>query len=295
MKKITFFLLNILWCVSATAQVFESKNFDAEDVKTNTSSIAEVDNGKYNVKHARFEFSTGLNKDQFSLIDNNPSTLQNSKILPATKTINKTQLKQANILGVVGRLYSGSSFYGNVYYYLMTAGQVILGCPRGGLENFNDNKFCETNQNSCGTYTKSGGSLKIKWKNGSTRTGKIKANGDIDIDGSLIGEMQKVPVKLSAAYDFGVIMTGVSVAETTKFNLDGTYTVNKVGGVESRDGKNGAEWTKNKSGKYKINGFTITMIRNDGKTTSHTIYSMEKGIANPDYLGWDGNFLTKTK
>jgi hypothetical protein len=290
MKKISIFLITLLLFVYASAQTIGSNvSLIAVDGKTYTGNIIDVDNGKYKVKYDGFDFSSWLNKDQFSLVNNNPPLPQNNNI-----TITNNQpIRQNKNNGAVGKLYSGSGFNGNVYYYFMPSGQVVLGCPRGGLENFNVNTFCTSSPNSCGTYLKTASTLNIKWKNGGTRTGKIKANGDIDIDASLIGEMRKVSVKLSAAYDFGIIMTGVSVAETTKFNLDGTYSVIKVGGVEH--GNNGAEWNTNSKGKYKINGYTITMTENDGRTTFHTIYTMEKGVANPDFLGWDGNFLSKTK
>ena len=290
MKKIAVFLIALSWFTYSTAQTIGSKvSLIAVDGKAYTGDIIEVENGKYKVKYDRFDFSAWLNKDQFSLVNNNPLTPQKNNI-PVT---NNQPIKQNNFHEAIGKLYSGSSFNGNVYYYFMPSGQVILGCPTGGLENFNVNSFCASSPNSCGTYSKTASTLNIRWKDGGTRTGKIKPNGDIDIDGSLIGEMQKVPVKLSAAYDFGIIMTGVSVAEITKFNTDGTYTINRVGGVEH--GSNGAEWNTNSNGKYKINGYTITMMGNDGKTTVHTIYTMDKAVANPDFLGWDGNFLSKTK
>ena len=289
MKKNVVFFIVLLCFRHAPAQTIGSNiSLTAVDGKVYTGNITDVANGKYKVKYDGYDFSVWLNKDQFSLINNNQ--------LPENKNIQVTNnqlIRQNSHQGAVGKLYSGSSFNGNVYYYFMPSGQVVLGCPRGGLENFDANSYCLSSPNSCGTYTKTASILNIRWTNGGTRTGKIKANGDIDIDGSLIGEMQKVPVKLSATYDFGMIMTGVSVAEITKFNLDGTYSINKVGGVEH--GKNGAEWNNNNNGKYKINGYTITMMENNGKTTFHTIYTMEKGAANPDFLGWDGNFLSKTK
>ncbi len=292
MKKIALFLIALSWFNYASSQTLGSKaSLIAVDGKAYIGNITEVESGKYKVKYDGFDFSTWLSIDQFVLLTNNPMQPQDNNILVK----NKQPIRQTYSQGAVGKLYSGSSFNGNVYYYFMPSGQVVLGCPKGGLENFNVNCFCTTNLNNCSTYSKAGSTINKRWKNGGIRTGKIKANGDIDIDASLIGEMQKVPVKLSAAYDFGIIMTGVSVAETTKFNLDGTYSVYKVGGVESKDGKNGAEWITNNNGKYKINGYTITMIGNDGKTTFHTIYTMEKGVPNPDFLGWDGNFLSKTK
>lgn len=292
MKKIIVFLIVLLWFKPAPSQIIGSNiSLTAVDGKVYTGNITDIDNGKYKVKYDGYDFSVWLNKDQFSLMNTIPPLPQNNNY----PVISNQSIRQNKSNGALGKLYSGSSFNGNVYYYFMPSGKLILGCPRGGLENFDVNSYCSSSPNSCGTYTKTASILNIRWTNGGTRTGKIKANGDIDIDGSLIGEMQKVPVKLSATYDFGIIMTGVSVAEITKFNLDGTYSINKVGGVESLDGKNGTEWNNNNSGKYKISGYTITMTENNGRTTFHTIYTMEKGVANPDFLGWDGNFLSKTK
>lgn len=193
---------------------------------------------------------------------------------------------------IAGNLYSGYSVNGNVYYYMLSSGKIMYGCPTGGLENFDFNANCAARPDICGTYTKDGATLNIRWNNNNTRTGKIAANGDIDIDGSLIGEMKKVPDRLSASYDFSVNMGGTSIAETTKFNGDGTFLVSRVGGVDSGDGQNSAEWNSSHSGKYSISGYTITMIENNGNITKHTIYSTD-GAANPDMLGWDGNFLSK--
>ncbi len=291
MKKVAVFLIIFLCFKHITAQIIASnQSFSAVNAKISLSNITSIDDGIFKEKYDGFEFSVGLNKDQFPSLNTSLFTKDKDN-----QGVKNKQIWQDYYQGTIGKLYSGSSFNGNVYYYFMPSGQVVLGCPRGGLENFNVNNYCTSNPSSCGTFSKTGSTLNIKWKNGGVRTGKIQANGDIDIDGSLIGVMEKVPVKLSALYDFGIIMTGVSVDETTKFNLDGTYSINKVGGVESTDGKNGAEWNNNNSGKYKINGYTITMMENGGKTTFHTIYTMEKGNPNPDFLGWDGNFLSKTK
>lgn len=217
-----------------------------------------------------------------------------SILLSAILIINITSCQGKPNAGIIGKLYSGSdAFGGNVYYYLLPSGKVIKGCPRGGLESFDFAAACTAMPSSCGSYTKTGTTFNINWSDNRKQTGKVQANGDIDIDGSLIGEMQKVPSSLSASYDFGVITSTISVAEKTKFNADGTFQVSKVGGVTSTDGKQGAEFASGGKGKYKINGYTITMTDDKGKITTHTIYTMGKSVANPDYIGWDGNFLSK--
>lgn len=113
------------------------------------------------------------------------------------------------------------------------------------------------------------------------------------MNSTLYGTVKRVPNKLSASYEFSLNSTGMSIAEVTKFNEDGTYTVSRASGYDHNDGKNSAEWQSNSKGKYSINGFTISIINNAGKMNSHTIYSLDSE-KNPDYLGWDGNYLSKS-
>jgi len=290
MKFIFMLVALIVICTASMSQTIGSKvSLTAVDGKPYTGTITDIQGGKYKIKYDGFDFEAWLIKEQFSLLNNNNQTQpKNNNIQITNDQINN----QNNNYATVGKLYSGSSVNGNVYYYLLPSGKIIFGCPTGGLENFNLNAYCTTSPTNCGTYIKNGSTLNIKWNDRNVQTGKLSANGDIEINGSLIGEMQKVPNRLSASYDFSVNIGGTSIAETTKFNDDGTFLVSRVGGVDSGDGQNSAEWNSSHSGKYKINGYTISMMENNGKITSHTIYSMDK-VANPDYLGWDGNFLSK--
>ena len=218
-----------------------------------------------------------------------------TKTTSGQKDIN-TDKEKGNATSTVGELYSGSSVNGNVYYYFLPSGKVLLSCPGGGLENFDGNNYCATYPNNCATYTKDGTMLNLKWNDNSTKTGKISANGDIEIDGTLIGLVQRVPNNLSASYEFTSNDHGISIAETTKFNSDGTFQVEHVGGIDINDGRhdgqNSAEFNSSHSGKYTISGFTITMTENNGNITNHTIYAIEKG-SNPEFLGWDGIFLSR--
>lgn len=195
----------------------------------------------------------------------------------------------------IGILYSGSSgMGGSVYLYMYPSGHIVNGCPTGGLEKFNYNAFCATSKNSCGTYIKKGNTINIIWSSGDSWSGSIKSNGDMEINSSLYGVAKKVPSKLSSNYEFTLNSNGVSVAEVLKFKADGTFDVSRASGYDHNDGKNSAEWQSNNSGKYVINGYTITIIDNKGKSTSHTIYALES-TKNPDFLGWDGNYLSRSK
>lgn len=293
MKHLFIYFLSFLFS-SAYAQTIGAKvTLTAVDGKIYTGAIIEIENGKYKVKYDGFDFSAWLVKEQFTLLENNNQAQapnKNIQVAPA-QILNQ----KVNRTSPIGKLYSGSSFNGNVYYYMLPSGKLIKGCPRGGMENFDFNAACAQSPGICGNYSIIGQSFNIIWNDNRKQSGKISPNGDIDIDGSLIGEMHKVPNTLSASYDFGVILGGTSVAETTTFHSDGTFVVKKVGGVDTGDGKNSSEFSSIHSGKYRINGFTITMTENAGKVNSHTIYSIDKETANPDYLGWDGNFLTKIK
>ncbi len=285
----TLMAVTVMFTACMSQKIGSKVSLTAVDGKVYTGTITKIQGDKYNVKYDGFDFEAWLLKEQFSsLNNNNQAQTKNNNIQVANDQINN----QNNNYATIGKLYSGSSVNGNVYYYVLPSGKIIFGCPTGGLENFNLKLYCSTSPTSCGTYVKNGGTVNIKWNDNHEQIGKISANGDIEINGSLIGEMQKVPNRLSASYDFGVNIGGTSIAETTKFNDDGTFLVSRVGGVDSGDGQNSSEWNSSHSGKYKINGYTITMMENNGKITSHTIYSMDK-IANPDYLGWDGNFLSK--
>jgi hypothetical protein len=193
-----------------------------------------------------------------------------------------------------GTLYSGSTGTGgSAYLFIYPSGQVVQGCPTGGLEKFSFTAYCSSEKSSCGTCIKTGNAINITWNTGGNWNGIIKTNGEIEMNSTLYGKVQRVPNKLSASYEFSLNSNGMSVAETTKFNEDGTYSVTHASGYDHNDGKNSAEWLSNSKGRYIINGFTISMIDSSGKTIRHTIYSLgpEK---NPDYLGWDGNYLSKS-
>lgn len=204
-----------------------------------------------------------------------------------TKAISKTAVSG------IGKLYSGSSaFGGNVFYYMFPSGQIVSGCPAGGLDNFNYNSYCGGGSNNCGVYNKNGNAFTITWNNGNILKGKIMANGDIDIDGSLIAPVKMIPGKLSGSYEFTINTSNISVAETTKFKDDGTYEVAKVSGYDHNDGKYSAESQSSLKGRYTIIGYTITLVDNNAKVSKHTIYALDATSA-PDFLGWDGNFLSR--
>lgn len=190
------------------------------------------------------------------------------------------------------KFYSGSTTGGSVYYLMYPSGQIVMGCPAGGLENFSYSSFCSGNNSNCGVYSKGGNVFAVTWNNGASFKGKIMANGDIDFNGSLIAPVSKVPAKISGNYEFTMNLGGMSIAEVTKFKEDGTYSVIRNSGYDHSDGKNSAEWESAKNGMYRINGYTITMTDNGGKVSKHTIYSLDNSKS-PDYLGWDGNFLAR--
>jgi hypothetical protein len=211
-------------------------------------------------------------------------SMQGHAVLPAKNTLPPS----GN-----GVLYSGSSITGGtVYYYIYPSGQIVRGCPTGGLETFNYSAFCNSVSDACGRYTKSGNNITITWNSGTGWTGRLKPNGDMEINSSLVGPVKKVPVRIVGSYDFTINTSGMSVAETISFKDDGTYAVSRASGYDHNDRKNSAEWQSNSSGTYAINGFTITLNDKNSKTAKHTIYSLDE-TKSPDYLGWDGNFLSR--
>src|SRR5665647_2397940 len=202
MKFIFMLVALIVICTASMSQTIGSKvSLIAVNGKPYTGTITDIQGGKYKIKYDGYDFDAWLIKEQFSLLNNNNQTQPQNNNIQVTND-------QINNHAIVGKLYSGSSFNGNVYYYLLPSGKIILGCPTGGLENFDLNAYCATSPTNCGTYTKNGGTFNISWNDNRKLTGKISANGDIDINGSLIGEMQKVPNRLSASYDFSVNMGG---------------------------------------------------------------------------------------
>ena len=245
--------------------------------------ILEVKEDKYKIHYDMYTNSVWdiwIGKDRLRLAAANQNTNQ-------AKAISKSSVSGK------GTLYSGSSGYGeNVYYYMFPSGQIVSGCPAGGLENFNYNTYCGGRSNDCGVYSKNGNSFTITWNSGNVLKGKIMANGDIDINGSLIAPVKMIPGKLSGSYDFTFNTSKISVAETTKFKEDGTYEVAKVSGYDHNDGKYSAESQSSLKGRYTINGYTITLTDNNGKVSKYTIYALD-ATKEPDFLGWDGKFLSR--
>jgi hypothetical protein len=223
--------------------------------------------------------------------------IKKDRLRVASASENNNQLKAISETSVsgTGKLYSGASANGgSVYYFMDPSGHIIMGCPTGGLENFNYKTYCTNNKSSCGVYNKSGNTITVTWNSGNTWKGKLNPNGDIELNSSLVGPVKMIPNKLSAKYEFTLNTKGISVAETIYFKDDGTYTVERVSGYDQNDGKNSAEWQSSLKGRYIINGYTITLTDKNSKISKYTVYALE-ATKNPEYLGWDGNFLTRGK
>jgi hypothetical protein len=260
--------------------------------------ILEIKGDKFKVHYSNYpsSYDEWVTKERIRIDKfNDGKTHPNAPV--AINTDNKAQataFKPGKIAGI-GKLYSGSSPQGGtVYYLLYPSGQIIMGCPRGGLENFNFNAFCSAGSGICGTYTTSGKTITVHWSSGNILTGKLIANGDMELNSSLVGPVIKCPARLSASYEFTASLSGLSVVEVTKFNDDGTYQLTREGGYDNNDGKNSAEWQSASKGTYNIKGYTITMTDQSGKISRHTIYALDEGKM-PGFLGWDGNFLSRAK
>jgi hypothetical protein len=284
MRKLFFLLLVLFFYDNAVGQVYTTAS-KVEILEGHTwypGKIVEVKADQYKIHYDMYDDSWDIwiKKDRLRL---------------ATATVNPAQLKTMKPVTGMGKLYSGSSAIGgSVYYYMYPSGQIVLGCPVGGLESFNFNAFCTARSGTCGVYTRAGNAFTITWNSGNSVKGNLKPNGDIDINGSLIGEVKMVPNRLSANYEFTASLSGMSVAEVTSFKDDGTYEIKRVSGYDNNDGRNSAEWQSAQKGSYKINGYTITMTDQGGKVKKHTIYALDVSKS-PDFLGWDGNFLAKGK
>ena len=282
MKRFYILLLINFCCIATFSQTYTTAS-NVEILEGHTwydGKILEVKGDKYKIHYSQYNndlWDIWIGKDRLRLAQPKSKTLVNTKPVSG-----------------IGTLFSGSTGTGgSAYLMIYPSGHVVQGCPTGGLEKFSYSAYCGSGKSSCGTFVRTGNSINISWSTGGNWIGTIKANGEIEMNSTLYGKVEHVPNKLSASYEFSLNSNGVSAAETTKFNDDGTYTVSHISGYDHNDGKNSAEWQNESKGRYVINGFAITMINNAGKSTSHTIYSLgpEK---NPDYLGWDGNFLSKS-
>lgn len=264
--------------------------------------ILEINGDKYKVHYNNYPSSYDewvtkerIRVDKFNDGKVHPNTAAVAGTVIHEKSSTKaTAFKPSKVTGT-GKLYSGSSPQGGTVYYLFyPSGQVVMGCPRGGLEGFNYNAFCSAGSANCGTYSTSGKTITIRWNSGNIFTGKLKPNGDMELNSTAVGPVVMCPARLSAAYEFTANLSGLSVVEVTKFNYDGTYQLTRAGGYDHNDSKNSAEWQSASKGTYNIKGYTITMTDQSGKASKHTIYALEEGKA-PEFLGWDGNFLSRAK
>ena len=251
--------------------------------------IVDIKNGKYKFHYDNYSdaWDTWVTKEELRAVGATPvpkqTPINNAKLIPINTKVSGT-----------GVLYSGSTGSGSVFYYMYPSGQIVIGCPKGGLETFNYNTFCGGGSGNCGVYSKSGNTFTVTWNGGYVGKGKIHPNGDIDYNGSLIAPVKKVPNKIKGDYEFTMNLSGMSIAEVTTFKVDGTYLVTRNSGYDHNDGKNSAEWQSAQKGVYKINGYTMTMIDNGGKISKHTIYSLDESDS-PEYLGWEGTFLARRK
>ncbi len=286
-KRSIISLVLIFVCSAAVSQSYTtaSKIEILEGHTWYAGKILEVNGEKYKIHYDMYNNSLWdiwVGKDRLRSLAANQNNNQ------------AKQMSRAPVSGI-GKLYTGSNGSGgNVYYYIFPSGQIMNSCPAGGLENFDYNSYCNGGNGNCGVYSKNGNVFTITWKSGYTLKGRIMANGDIDIDGSLIAPVKMIPEKLSASYEFTMNYKGTSVAETTKFKDDGTYYVAKASGYDHNDSKYSVESQSSKTGRYTINGYTITLTDNTGKVSRHTIYALD-AVKNPQYLGWDGQFLSRER
>lgn len=182
--------------------------------------------------------------------------------------------------GTSGRLYLRTYGYTIGGRYSLAIDWVFLGNdgtivfnPVGGVDPIDYKTEAEQNTQNIGRYTLNGNNLHITWRTGKTEKWSVeREGGDFSaINGGIVSQQSKMPAgyRLAGQFAAGAITANLGSVSTFQFRKDGTFTLESLGTVTTRDVTGKSEFSAN--GTYAINGNTLTLRYADGKVTKSVV------------------------
>lgn len=195
-------------------------------------------------------------------------------------------------------VFSGTSLTNTIL--LFNNGQVAYN-PEGDLENFDFAKFAAAQPKNIGTYAVSGGTLTIRWGDGSEQTGAIKPDGHGGFD---FGAAPHAPVKplpagasLDGTFYGGASIAGASTSVTYTFSGGNQYKTDAAGVVVTSTSASDvtAGSSSEDTGTYAISGSRVTFTGAAGSRQTSLYYIPTSADAgkSPDMILLGGAVLTK--
>lgn len=171
--------------------------------------------------------------------------------------------------------------------------------PEGDLERFDFASFAAAQPRNVGTYSVSGGTLTIRWGDGSEQTGPLKPDGAGGFDFLSAAHAPVLPLASGASLDGsfygGSSVAGASVSTTYTFSGD-RYQTDAAGVVVTSTSASDvtAGSSSGDAGSYQVSGTRITFSGSAGtRQTSLYYIPTSSGASSPEMILLGGAVLTK--
>lgn len=158
------------------------------------------------------------------------------------------------------------------WLYFGDDGQIVRN-PKHGVNPVQWDKEKTDNAANTGTWKQEGEKIVLHWLNGKTASWTYEKEGGhfSIIDGGISTIQDAMPdgYPLEGKFAALTVLPNVSNSNTIWFTKDGRFTLNKTGTVTTPDVAKAV--SGDQSGKYSINGNTLTLQFEDGKETRSVI------------------------
>jgi hypothetical protein len=186
-----------------------------------------------------------------------------------------------------GKLYlrtqmvSYPSSYLNINWIFLGEDGTIVYDPVNGVNPINYAAERANNGANVGTYKIEGDQLVVNLEDGKSTSQRIETrNGNISyIDGGIASLQTGVPsgFKLNGQYAGGAITKNLASSHTYVFHDDGTFSLGRLGSVNTESEAGTAKSEDARSGRYHIKGNTLTLDFEDGTKEKAAIAIMDMG------------------
>ena len=199
-------------------------------------------------------------------------------------------------------MFGGNLSITHYHLALRPNGQALLGCPPGGLEQFDFDRLAQLDPAHTGYYSLAGGRLHFESLLGAGRSWEFKPLDDANIE--LNGLFAMKVGRFPAGYQFdgwyeavqGASGVGgrVTSIRSYRFRADGTVAVGRYGAVSNKE--TAADASGLEQATYEIAGNTITIRHEGGATQVFTTYPYpDQDETPPKRLNIDGLMYRKVE
>lgn len=173
-----------------------------------------------------------------------------------------------------------SSYLSITWIFLGDDGTIVYD-PVNGVNSINYAAERANNAANVGNYKIEGDQLVVELENGSSTSQRIETrNGNISyIDGGIATIQRGVPTgfTLRGKYSGGAITRNLSSNHTYIFAEDGTFTLSRLGGVNTETEEGTTMSEDQRGGRYYITGNTLNLDYEDGTKEKAVIGIFEMG------------------